>query len=96
MPDEILQSEELLDYLEPILRTDFSVSETYSYKAHAPLDIPMTVITGTEEHMENEDILLWQKESSLPVDFKQMPGGHFFIFKHIDKLFETISEKLIN
>jgi external thioesterase TEII len=96
MPDEILQNEELLNYLEPILRNDFKVSETYIHKDRAPLNIPMTVITGTEEDMKNEDILLWQNETNLPVDFKQMQGGHFFIFKHIDNILETISEKLIN
>jgi surfactin synthase thioesterase subunit len=96
MPEEILASEEMLNFLEPILRNDFSISETYAYENHAPLDIPLTVITGTEEDMEKEDILLWQKESSHPVDFKQLPGGHFFIMDHRDQLLEIISKKLIN
>ncbi|HEY8780381.1 MAG TPA: thioesterase domain-containing protein [Mucilaginibacter sp.] len=94
MPNEILESEELLDYLEPILRNDFRVSETYLYEDRGPLNIPITVITGSEEDMEEEDVLLWQKESYLPVDFSQMPGGHFFILEHKDKLLEIISEKL--
>ena len=96
MPDEILQSEQLLNYLEPILRSDFKVSETFSYEDHPPLNIPITVITGTEEDMEKDDILLWQKESSIPVDFMQMPGGHFFIFDHRDKVVDVISNKLLN
>src|SRR5260221_869243 len=82
MPEEILKSEEMLNFLEPILRNDFSLSETYAYEANAPLDIPLTVITGSDEDMEREDILLWQKESSQPVDFKELPGGHFFIMEH--------------
>lgn len=96
MPDEVLQSEELLNYLEPILRSDFKVSETYVHEAHAPLDIPMTVITGTEEDMEQEDILLWQKESRQAVDFRQMSGGHFFILEHTEKIVEVISDKLLS
>jgi external thioesterase TEII len=94
MPDEILQSEELLDYLEPILRNDFKISETYIYDNHLPLNIPMTIITGTEEDMKNEDILLWQNESTLPVEFMQMEGGHFFILQHTDRILEIISRKL--
>jgi surfactin synthase thioesterase subunit len=94
MPEEILKSEEMLNFLEPILRNDFSLSETYAYEAHAPLDIPLTVITGTEEDMEREDILLWQKESSQPVDFKELPGGHFFIMEHTEQLLEIISKRL--
>jgi external thioesterase TEII len=72
------------------------VSETFSYEDHPPLNIPITVITGTEEDMEKDDILLWQKESSIPVDFMQMPGGHFFIFDHRDKVVDVISNKLLN
>ena len=94
MPDEILYNEELLDYFEPILRSDFAASETYLHQDAAPVDIPFTVITGTEEDMEMEDILLWQKESIHEVDFKQMPGKHFFIFQHIYQIFEIISQKL--
>jgi external thioesterase TEII len=96
MPDEILQSEDLLNFLEPILRNDFQISETYTYEDHAPLNIPLTVITGTEEDMENEDILLWQKETYLPVDFKKMPGGHFFIIEHSGEILEIILKKILN
>ena len=96
MPDEILASEDLLNYVEPILRNDFKVSETYVYQECPPLDIPVTVITGTEEDMEMEDILLWQKESKQAVDFRQMPGGHFFILQHVDAIMDIISEKSVS
>ncbi|MBC7887441.1 MAG: thioesterase [Ferruginibacter sp.] len=94
MPDEILNNEELLYYFEPILRADFKISETYVYEEHPPLDIPFTVITGTQEDLELPDIQLWQKETNYPVDFKRMPGKHFFIFQHAFKIIEIISKKL--
>lgn len=94
MPDEILQSEEMLHYFEPILRSDFQASENYIYEDHAPLDIPFTVITGTQEDMEIEDIELWQNETTFPVDFKKLPGNHFFILKYSREIMEIISKKL--
>jgi surfactin synthase thioesterase subunit len=94
MPDEILNNDELLYFFEPILRSDFRVSENYRYEAATPLDIPITVITGTEEDMELEDIQLWQNETLQPVDFKRMPGKHFFIFDHSFKVVEIICKKL--
>ena len=94
MPDEILESEEMLQYFEPILRSDFKVSENYTYEYHSPLDIPFTVITGTEEDMEIEDIRLWQKESKFTVDFKQFQGNHFFIYTHVDNIVDIIGKKL--
>lgn len=94
MPEEILNNEELLYYFEPILRSDFKISENYIYEEKPPLDIPITVVTGTEEDMEMEDIQLWQKETSHIIDFKRLPGKHFFIFQHAFRIVEIISRKL--
>jgi surfactin synthase thioesterase subunit len=94
-PEDILQNDELLDFVEPILRADFEVSETFVYETDTPAPLPMTVVTGYEEDMEKEDILLWQKETIFPVDFRQMPGKHFFIFKYPFELVELISKKLL-
>lgn len=93
-PPEILENEELLNYFEPILRADFVVSETYAYEALPPFDIPIAVITGTEEEMEPEEILLWQRETSHTVDFRTMPGKHFFILQYAPEVMEIIASKL--
>ena len=95
MPEEILENDELLEYYEPILRSDFRASENYVYKNCEPINIPITVITGNEEAMEIADIELWQKETTHVVDFKRFPGNHFFIYDHIDAIIQIISNKLI-
>jgi surfactin synthase thioesterase subunit len=94
LPEEVLENEELLDYFEPILRADFTATENYTYCEAEPLDIPFTVITGTDEPINEEDILLWQKESLTKVDFRHLPGKHFFIFKHPVEITAIISGKL--
>jgi surfactin synthase thioesterase subunit len=95
MPDEILQDNAMLEFLEPILRNDFKVSETYVHQAAEPLNIPFTVITGIDEDLTAEEVLLWQKESISAVDFKQLEGDHFFIMQHKAFIINAISEKLI-
>lgn len=94
IPDEILQNDDLLSYIEPILRADFKTCETYTYQDQPPLNIPFTVITGTDEEMTTEDIQLWQKESDHAIDFRQIPGKHFFIFKYPRVIVDIISKKL--
>jgi surfactin synthase thioesterase subunit len=94
MPDEILQNDELLDFFEPILRADFTVSESYRHKPVSPFDIPLTVITGSEEDMEIEEIRTWQQEAKNPVDFKVLSGGHFFINQHVESIVYIIARKL--
>lgn len=94
MPDEILKNDELLHFFEPILRADFKISEDYEYKSQAPLNIPFTVITGSEEDMTKEEIYLWQKETKQIVDFKEFPGNHFFIYDYINEIMDIIANKL--
>jgi surfactin synthase thioesterase subunit len=94
-PEELLNNAEMLNYFEPILRADFEVSETFNYVPAEPLDLPLTVITGSEEDMEMEDIHLWQLETSHAVDFIQMPGKHFFIFDNAAEILNIISEKIL-
>lgn len=95
MPEEILRDVELLDYLEPVLRADFKVTENYVHTETDRLDIPMTVITGTEEDMELEDIRLWQKETNAAIDFRRMPGNHFFIHQSPFEIIQIIAKVLI-
>lgn len=96
MPEEILENKELLEYIEPILRADFKVVETYRHKKDEPLNVPITVITGTEEKMREEDIRAWQQMTTLKADFRTMPGKHFFIFDHATQIMEIITEKVSN
>ncbi|HMR39300.1 MAG TPA: thioesterase domain-containing protein [Ignavibacteria bacterium] len=94
IPEEILDTEELMAFFEPILRSDFKVCENYVHKYSEPLNIPITVITGTEEDMEVDDILLWQKETNLEIDFNRIEGKHFFIFKKKKEVMEIIEKTL--
>ena len=94
IPDELLEHEELLEYIEPILRADFRVIETYTYVESEKLDVPVSVITGTREKMDAKDIQAWQVETQCAVDFLQLPGKHFFIFHYADVIMNTMVEKL--
>jgi surfactin synthase thioesterase subunit len=94
MPDEILKNDELLDFFEPILRADFTVSESYRHNASPPLNIPITVITGSQEDMEINEIKTWQRETTEPVDFRVLSGGHFFIYEHVERILNIIINKL--
>lgn len=94
IPEEILYNEEWMDFFEPILRADFKVSENYVYDNYTPLKIPFTVITGSEEDIETPDIEIWQKETRCTVDFRQLPGNHFFIFKYPHIIVEIMYKKL--
>lgn len=94
MPDEILENAELMDYFEPIIRSDFKLSETYVYPPPPPFKFPITVIVGEEEDMEYEDVKAWELESSAGVAISKLPGSHFFIFDHAESIMKSFGEKV--
>jgi surfactin synthase thioesterase subunit len=94
LPQEILQNQDMVDFIEPILRSDFQASENYVHKEMPPLPIPITVIMGSEEDVEIEDVLLWQRESIFNVSFKELPGKHFFILEYHKEIIEIIAQQL--
>jgi surfactin synthase thioesterase subunit len=95
LPDEILANEEMLEYFEPILRADFRLSESYLHNVKSPLTVPLTVMVGDKEEMEDEDILEWQSETVLPIKLYKFPGNHFFIFENEKEIGKIIGEALI-
>lgn len=93
-PEEIFASKQLLDFYEPILRSDFKASETFVYQSQDPLSVRFTVITGSLEEMSPEEIHCWQQESRFPIDFRVLYGDHFFIYKHVSTIARLMKSKI--
>ncbi|MGB3183713.1 MAG: alpha/beta fold hydrolase [Cyclobacteriaceae bacterium] len=93
-PDEILNDDQLMEFFEPILRGDFAVLESYEHEEQEPLNIPFTVIIGSDEEVTVEEAKNWQKEFASPIDFHLMPGHHFFIFDQHKEVMHIITRRL--
>jgi len=93
-PEDVLCNDELFGFYEPIIRADFMVVESFSYVPREPLNIPVTVIIGTEEGISAEDAGKWQEETVCQADVYRFPGTHFFIFGHEKEIMEIISTKI--
>jgi surfactin synthase thioesterase subunit len=84
----------MMDFFEPILRSDFKAVETYQYSQLPKLDIPITIGYGTEEDLKEEEINAWQLECARPVEFISFPGGHFFIFDRTAEVVSMIVDRI--
>ncbi len=93
-PDEILANDELMEFMEPILRADFEAVAQYSYRPRPALDIPISVVTGDVEDILPEELTGWQNESNFPVRMLNLPGGHFFIFERPQAMCDIIVRTL--
>ena len=80
VPEEVLNNKNLMDFYSTILRSDFKAVETFDYKPEEPINIPITVITGTQEKITRDQAMTWKNETTGEFKFFQFPGDHFFIF----------------
>ena len=96
-PDEVMKDTDLVNYYEPILRSDFKACECYRHDpSTAPLQLPFTVITGTEEELTEDEIRLWEQETTGKINFIRLQGNHFFIMEQCVAMTEIIKQPLLS
>jgi len=93
-PEEVLQDETLMLFFEPILRADFEAIETYEYEECEKFDIPITVVIGSHEETTQKEAKEWKEISDNEFELLELPGKHFFIFEHAEKLMQLIVKKI--
>jgi surfactin synthase thioesterase subunit len=95
MPAELLQHEELLECLLPIIRADFMMCETYRYAEEEPLDCPLTVFGGADDvHVNPTELAAWGRHTRRPCKLLILPGNHFFLHEHRQQLLGAIAKDL--
>ncbi|MEU4159269.1 alpha/beta fold hydrolase [Actinoplanes sp. NPDC026670] len=78
-PPEILDNDELMELILPVIRADFAVLESYEYQQELPLDVPITVFGGIHDRTVRPSQLEgWRSQSTRP-HLRLLPGDHFFI-----------------
>ncbi len=79
-PEVVLQNRELMEIFIPILRADFTVSETYTYAEDAPLDCPIAAFGGTgDPEADPEEIAAWVHHTGGDFTMEMFEGDHFFL-----------------
>jgi surfactin synthase thioesterase subunit len=79
-PAEVLQSDELMDLMLPTIRADFELSESYEYHPESPLECPITIYGGSDDHeVEAERLAAWSEMSVGACEIRMFPGDHFYI-----------------
>jgi medium-chain acyl-[acyl-carrier-protein] hydrolase len=95
IPDEVLQSPELLDLLIPRLRGDFAVTGTYVYTERPPLTIPITAFAGTSDGIVTPDLVeAWRAQTASTFQYVPFSGGHFFINEHAREIVLMVARAL--
>jgi len=94
-PRELLNEPELMQLVLPIIRADIAVCDSYVYEPGPPLECPITVFGGLEDHVCSRRCLeSWQEHTQGPFTVRMLPGGHFFINNWAESVFEIIRKDL--
>lgn len=91
-PEVVLNNSELLAYFMPLLRADFSVADTYEYRAEAPLACPICVFGGeSDPEVDYYGLSPWQAQTQNEFRLQMFPGDHFYLQTALTKLMGAIS-----
>ncbi len=94
-PAVVLDNNELMDLLAPMVRADFTVLETYLYQPDDPLDCPLTVVGGDEDPIARpHQLSAWRDVTTGPSELVMLPGPHFFPQTQQPLLLQTIRRLL--
>ena len=94
-PEEVLQDQELVDLLIPILRADFKLSETYEYKAGHCLSCPVIGCGGLQdEYLDRKSLDAWRELTDYGSSIRLFPGDHFYLNQNRHSLLQVIAQEL--
>lgn len=94
-PEAVLNNQELMQLLIPMLRADFEVNETYCYVPEPPLDCPITVYGGANDRDVNlESLEAWREQTTAEFARHLFAGGHFFLQSAQSQVLQTLAYEL--
>lgn len=95
-PEEVLGNRELIQLLSPLLRADFKIADLHCSE-RIPLDCPVVVFTGVEDHeVSQDDAERWRELSTRGCEVHRFPGGHFFVEEHRALVLEKVIDVTMN
>jgi len=93
MPGELMEHEELMEIMLPLLRADFAVYETYVYTNEPPLNCPISAFGGIQDHrVKDSDLEAWRAQTNVSFSLRMFPGDHFFLKQPL--LLRMLSQEL--
>ncbi|NKD88680.1 alpha/beta fold hydrolase [Haematospirillum sp. 15-248] len=82
MPEEVQSSPELLALLLPVLRSDFRLTEQYSYDGQITLGSPLTAYVGSRDPEVSVSVMQdWNNVSADTFSLRTLDGDHFYLLE---------------
>ncbi len=94
-PQEVLDNQEILELMLPVIRKDFKAYEAYKNANEKPLNCPITAFGGEFDRLVlPSDVQEWSKHTAKLFLKHIYEGDHFFIQSYAEKMAGVITRAL--
>lgn len=95
LPPEVTADPDIKKMFLEITKKDMELLDTYIYTPDPLINVPLTILGGTEDHVITLDSILgWKELTSASCEIVQLPGDHFFLRESeaalLDKIVTTL------
>ncbi|HEX5406052.1 MAG TPA: alpha/beta fold hydrolase [Pseudonocardiaceae bacterium] len=91
----LLDDDELMDVVLPVLRNDYRAIETNEYVPSAKLPCPVFAMIGDDDPMaDDEDTAAWGEHTTGLFEMRTFPGGHFYLTAHATTVTALMLERI--
>jgi len=95
-PASVLEDDDMMRLLIPLLRADFAVYETYLSLPEAPLDLPISAYGGLRDtRAPREALEAWRVQTTKRFSLRMYDGDHFFLHTKRSVLLQSIHQDLL-
>ncbi|WP_166240019.1 thioesterase II family protein [Paenibacillus turpanensis] len=92
-PDDFFAHPELVELFLPVLRGDYRILHHYRWKeSREKLPCDATVLFGLKDELPEGAVQGWQQLFASAVEYREFPGGHFFIHEQMQQVAGAINE----
>ncbi len=96
-PKDLFDHPELLEVFLPLLKGDFTLTETYTHpQKDSPIDCNITVLSGKQDEDTTEEVEAWRPHTSGNCDIHYFEGGHFFIHEETKRVLDIVNNKILS
>lgn len=91
----LLDDEEMLQMILPVIRSDYRAAETYRYSPGPKLTTPVFALVGDDDpKVTVDEARMWRDHTSGPFEIEVFRGGHFYLNAHASTVVDRIRTRL--
>jgi medium-chain acyl-[acyl-carrier-protein] hydrolase len=91
----VLESDELREVFIPQIHADFTLCESYAFRAEQPLDCQIAAFAGvSEKDLELDELNAWSAHTRQSFRLRRFPGDHFFIRESQGLVIDAIEQEI--